>query len=167
MVFILSLTWDAFLIFHLPKPQKRGEKNCQLKSCVLGCWNRKLKIKKEEEKTPRNWELKGKGETLIEEGTRRREGRAGPMVLRTISTFSESCSSMTIPDSNDIRLRHDQYQLIKNEVFLNLIQLIPLKVIKTYFFKNRLKGVNKSYLIIFFKMTNLIYEIMNRCQFTS
>ena len=111
--------------------------------------------------------IEGKRETLMEEETRRREGRAGPMVLRTISTFSESCSSMTIPDSNDIRLTHDQYQLIKNEVFLNLIQLIPLKVIKTYFFKNRLKGVNKSYLIIFFKMTNLIYEIMNRCQFTS
>jgi len=68
-----------------------------------------------EKEKRRNWELKGKEEvrreTLMEEGRRRREGRAGPIVLRTISTFfSESCSSMPISESNHY---HHQYQLNK------------------------------------------------------
>jgi len=62
--------------------------------------------------------LKGKEEvrrgTLMEEGRRRREGRAGPIVLRTISTFfSHSCSSMPISESNHLPLYHHQYPLIK------------------------------------------------------
>jgi len=43
-------------------------------------------------------------ETLMEEGTRRREGGAGPMVLRTISTFfSDNSSSETMSTIADPR----------------------------------------------------------------
>jgi hypothetical protein len=56
----------------------------------------------------KNWKMKcvelGKSLTLMKDGTRRREVGAGPMVLRMISTFSDS-SSATMSAIADYSLR--------------------------------------------------------------